>query len=78
MARYFFDLEDGGGVTLDREGLDFADLRQAAEEAFRFLTDLAKDTLPLGDRCDIRLKVRDGDGHYRCVVALSLAAKWIA
>lgn len=77
MPTYYFDFEDCEGVTLDCEGLAFADPQRARDEAIRTLPDLARDALPLKDRCDFQVKVRDADGLYLCVVTLSLVAKWL-
>jgi hypothetical protein len=77
MPVFFFDVEDGEGVTLDSEGSEFADLQQARDEAVRVLPDLAKEALPLQHRCDFQVKVRDKDGRYCCAVTLSLVATWL-
>jgi hypothetical protein len=78
MPTYFFDLEDSEGLTLDSEGSEFVDSEQARNEAVRVLPDLAKEALPLNDRCDFTVKVREKEGGYFCMVTLSLVAKWLA
>jgi hypothetical protein len=43
MARYFFDLQDDDGTSLDEEGLEFSSLRRMQEEAACSLVDVARD-----------------------------------
>jgi hypothetical protein len=78
MPIYFFDVEEGEHLTHDSDGSEFADPQQARDAAVRVLPDLAKEALPLTERCDLQVKVRDKDGRYICAVTLSLVAKWLA
>jgi hypothetical protein len=43
MARYFFDLQDDDGTSVDEEGLEFSSLRRVQEEAACSLVDVARD-----------------------------------
>jgi hypothetical protein len=43
MARYFFDLRDDDGTSVDEEGLEFSSLQRVQEEAACSLVDVARD-----------------------------------
>jgi hypothetical protein len=77
MATYFFDIDDGAGLVVDREGLAFASLKAARDEAARLLPDLAKEAIPLIERGVFRVKIRDSEGRYLCALTLSFAAEWL-
>jgi Domain of unknown function (DUF6894) len=42
MKRYFFDLRDSEGLTVDEEGLELQDVQAAREEAALSLADAAR------------------------------------
>jgi hypothetical protein len=79
MAVYFFDVDEGDGLVLDDEGLEFAGPREARDEAARLLLELAKDALPMKGELDYAVRIRDEDARSICVVTLALAAaEWPA
>jgi hypothetical protein len=43
MPRYYFDIRDGNGVSLDEEGMELRDMQAVQEEAARSLADMARD-----------------------------------
>jgi hypothetical protein len=49
MGRYYFDLRDNEGLTVDEEGLELQDIQAAQEEAARSLADAARDGLRKSD-----------------------------
>lgn len=58
MPRYFFDIQDNGGIAADEVGLELADLQAAEIEAAQSLADLAKNMPSGADRRDIEIAVR--------------------
>ncbi len=77
MPLYFFDIDDGEGLALDGDGDECAGPREARDQAVRALLDIAKESDPAADRCELTVKVRDEDGAYLCSVNLSLVADWL-
>jgi hypothetical protein len=49
MTRYYFDLRDHLGTTMDEEGMELNDLQRAQEEAARSLVDIARDAVAKHD-----------------------------
>jgi hypothetical protein len=45
MGRYYFDLRDDNGITVDDEGMELPGLERAREEAARSLADMARDAI---------------------------------
>lgn len=58
MARFFFDLHEGGDVLRDDDGLDLADSQQAEVKAWRTACDVTKDGAGQGDKT-VKILVRD-------------------
>jgi len=59
MARYYFDIHNGG-VTVDDFGRECSDIEAVRAEARRVLPDLSREVLPPnGDHHTIRVVVRD-------------------
>lgn len=77
MPLYFFDIDDGQGVTLDDEGAELAGLEEAREQAIRALFDMGRDLRPAPDRCGYSVRVRDQEGAHCCAATLSLQADWL-
>ena len=49
MGRYYFDLRDSEGLTVDEEGLELLDVQAAQEEAALSLADAVRDGLRRSD-----------------------------
>ena len=61
MTRYYFDIRDDDGVSIDEEGLEFRTLREAEFEAARSLADLAAE---FAKTCkDVAVEVRTDAGR---------------
>jgi hypothetical protein len=75
MPRYFFDVIDTGDSTRDEEGVEFADLEEARQEALRTLGEIAKDELPDGDRREFTIHIREDNGPPVLTPSLSLHVK---
>lgn len=61
MIRYYFDIRDNSGLSVDEEGLEFPTQQEAEIEAARSLADLAKefaDIRPSADRRRARVSDR--------------------
>ncbi|MBZ9653575.1 DUF6894 family protein [Phyllobacterium lublinensis] len=76
MSRYYFDLENGDGKTLDEEGIELADHAGAIKEASRIVTDLACDG-ELNGSGNIRLTIRKSDGNILGVTSLIFDTQYI-
>ena len=63
MARYYFDLHDGGGFHRDEIGEDFSSFEEAREQCQALLPDIAREELPDGDLHTITCRVRDEAGR---------------
>ena len=66
MPRYYFDIRDGNGVSVDEEGIELRDMQAVQEEAARSLADMARDEVrsvkdPTKNR-RLAIEVRDDDG----------------
>ena len=59
MPRYYFDVRVGDNFTEDREGLEFAGIEAAQDEAVRALGEMAKDALPGAVEREMAVEVRD-------------------
>ncbi len=71
MPRFFFDLDEDGLLTSDREGLEMDGPDEARRAALTTLPEMARDLSPNSDACDIVATVRDETGAlFR--VALSI------
>ena len=66
MPRYYFDIRDEDGLTIDEEGLELRDTQAVQEEAARSLADMARDEVRSGtapsQNCHMAIEVRDDDG----------------
>jgi hypothetical protein len=60
MNRYYFDIRDNEGLSIDEEGVEFATQSEAESEAAQSLADLAKEMAPLDQRKDVAIEVRVG------------------
>jgi hypothetical protein len=59
MPRFYFDHRDGDEFALDEDGLDFATVEQARDEATAALAEMAKDALPGVLRRELAIEVSD-------------------
>ena len=63
MQRYYFDLRDDDGLTIDDEGIELPDLRAVRYEASRTVVDSARDVLLRPMRpTEVAVEVRDESG----------------
>jgi hypothetical protein len=65
MRRYFFDMRDDDGLSLDEEGLECRDLRAVRAEAARALADMARDAVHMTTAPSVHsmsIEVRDDNG----------------
>ncbi|WP_018044890.1 hypothetical protein [Methylobacterium sp. 88A] len=78
MARYFFDVHDGGVHQFDDQGSEFATLNEVRKQAIRLLPDIARDkALHDGDRQAYTVVVSDEDHHPVYSATLSLVGVWL-
>ena len=77
LKRYFFDVDDGDGLEIDRIGLLCESLQAVREEAIKVLPDIAKEVMPDGDRRVLRTIVRDEGGRSIFEASLALDAHWL-
>ena len=75
MPRFFFDIHDGEVFTPDREGLELEGLEAAKAEAKNALPDIVKDEMPVGDRRDFTVDVKNAAGQIVWRVTLSLVVE---
>jgi len=75
MPRFFFDIHDGEDFTPDRQGVDLDDLDAAKDEARKALRDIIWDELPVGDRRDFTVDVKNMAGEIVWRVTLSLVVE---
>ena len=77
MARYFFDIHDGGS-TRDDTGTECADDEAARKIAIRTLPDIARDEIPRdGDRRSFVVLVTSEDGGPVFSATLSYTGVWL-
>ena len=63
LPRFFFDVRDNNRFTRDPDGTELAGVEAARTEASRTLGEIAKETLPVHERCDVAITVRDDADH---------------
>jgi len=61
--RYFFDIVDQDGATLDKDGVELGGLEQVRREARRALAEIAAEEPYRTDRLNLTIHVRDGTGQ---------------
>jgi len=65
MTRYYFDMRDDDGVTIDDEGMELSSLQQVQEEAARSLAGMARDAVVRLNGSEghrLAIEVRDDSG----------------
>jgi len=60
VIRYFFDIRDDAGLSIDEEGMLFGTQQEAEIEAATSLADMAKDLADI--RQNVAVEVRTGTG----------------
>ena len=75
MPRFFFDIHDGEDFMPDRQGVGLDDLDAAKDEARKALRDIIWDELPVGDRRDFTVDVKNTAGEIVWRVTLSLVVE---
>ncbi|ANY84986.1 hypothetical protein BB934_42975 (plasmid) [Microvirga ossetica] len=75
MPRFFFDIHDGEDFAPDRQGVDLDDLDAAKDEARKALRDVIWDKLPVGDRRDFTVDVKNTAGEIVWRATLSLVVE---
>jgi hypothetical protein len=73
MPRFFFDLDDGGGLLPDEFGVELPGLEAAEREGTAALVDIAKDAMSNGSTREVTLSVRDDSGQAQLVLKVTLA-----
>ena len=77
MPRFFFDTDDGTGLTADDDGHDLADVERLRFLALDALPDLAREAMPADDDRILWIYVRDEQGEYVFEASLSLKTRWL-
>ena len=76
MPKFYFDIDDGTGDSVDTEGCDMKDRVQARSEAMEALYVIGREADPDSDHRDITAIVRDNSDKIIFEARLSLVAKW--
>jgi hypothetical protein len=63
MPRYYFDVWEADGLTLDEEGIELRDVEAAQNAAMRSLADMAREASRSTVGHVMAIEVRDADGH---------------
>ncbi|MGH6860208.1 MAG: DUF6894 family protein [Phyllobacterium sp.] len=77
MSRYYFDLDNGDGQTVDQEGLELPSLERASKEASRIVGDLARDEIAEVEQGTICLTIRNSKGETIARTTLTFATEWV-
>ncbi|MGE0500876.1 MAG: hypothetical protein AB7I79_04355 [Rhizobiaceae bacterium] len=77
MARYFFDMFDGGSTAIDEIGIDCEGPWQVRARAIEALPEIARQELPDGDQRLFEIKVRDETGSAVFECSLRFTATWL-
>jgi 4-hydroxyphenylpyruvate dioxygenase-like putative hemolysin len=72
MPRYYFDVRDEDGASIDEVGIELPDMAAAIQEARRAVADMVRDALRESNIGDVAIAIRDGaDGPVVLSVSLS-------
>lgn len=77
MGRYYFDLENGDGETLDTEGMELPSRERASQEASRIVAEIARDEIPEMTEGTIALTIRNSDKEIVGKTTLTFATHWL-
>lgn len=72
MPRFYFDTSDGDIAAVDEEGIEFASIDEAQQEATRAIGEMGRDALPDGTRRELAIAVRDEGGRVVMRVTFTL------
>ncbi len=78
MARYYFDLTNGHGTTVDEDGQVFSTADEAAREALRLLAEIALDEQVESNDLAFSVDVRTEGGDVFYQGRLSLFGRWVS
>ena len=74
MHRYYFDVDEGGGRSLDDEGLMFLDQGMGEREAVKLLAEIAAEVLGIEvDRISVELRDEGGTIVFTARLVLTTA-----
>ncbi|TPK05254.1 hypothetical protein FJ872_26300 [Mesorhizobium sp. B2-5-9] len=76
MPRYFLDLYNGDGLTVDGHGQVFDSRERLRREAILILPDIIRDEMIENDRTAITVKVRDESGRHVFEASLVISSNW--
>ncbi|MBZ9695215.1 hypothetical protein LB524_17745 [Mesorhizobium sp. ESP6-5] len=76
MPRYFLDLYNGDGLTVDDHGQVFDSRERLRREAILILPDIIRDEMIENDRTAITVKVRDESGRHVFEASLVISSSW--
>ncbi|UVK43254.1 hypothetical protein BPNPMPFG_005030 [Mesorhizobium sp. AR07] len=76
MPRYYLDLYNGDGLTVDDDGQVFETRERLRREAIRILPDIVRDEMIENDRTAITVKVRDETGRHIFEASLVVSSGW--
>ncbi|MGY2991805.1 DUF6894 family protein [Mesorhizobium sp. URHB0026] len=76
MPRYFLDLYNGDGLTVDDHGQVFDSRERMRREAILILPDIIRDEMIENDRTAITVKVRDESGRQVFEASLVISSSW--
>jgi len=76
VARYYFDIHNGGQSTRDDDGAEFDNLDAAVQAATRSVAEIGTGHLARGDTSDVVIEVRDERDQWVCTVKASLKVEW--
>lgn len=72
MPRYYFDVQDDDGWSVDEVGIELPDMDSAIREARRAIADMMRDALREQSGEGILIRIRDGaDGPVLISVTLT-------
>ncbi|TPM25576.1 hypothetical protein [Mesorhizobium sp. B2-3-4] len=76
MPRYFLDLYNGDGLTVDDHGQVFETRDRLRREAILILPDIVRDEMIENERTAITVKVRDESGRQIFEASLVISSGW--
>jgi hypothetical protein len=71
VARYYFDVHEGGQILQDDVGTEFDSLDAAVQGAARAAAEIGTGRLATGDFSDVIIEVRDERNQRVCTVTAS-------
>ena len=77
MARYYFDIHDGGGTTVDDTGAELPSPEAARKEALAALGDIARDLALNHAEGRVAIRIRDDGDPPFMEVAVTFEARTV-